>query len=152
MRKQTAGFTLIELVVVIVILGILAAVAVPKFINLSSDARVAVMKSVEGTMRSANGILYAKAATAGQDSANPGSVTINTITVTTVYGYAKDKAELAKVMDLDPKIVPGTCGTADCFYHSGAAAGTTGCFVSYTAPTAAGGVPTYAEPGTWACD
>lgn len=151
MRQQTAGFTLIELVVVIVILGILAAVAVPKFINLSSDARIAVMKAVDGTMRSANGILYAKAATAGQDSAAAGSVTINGTAVATAYGYAKDATELAKVMDLDPKITSGTCGAAACFYHSGAASGTTGCFVSYAAPAAAGGVPTYTQ-NVSACD
>ena len=152
MRKQTAGFTLIELVVVIVILGILAAVAVPKFINLSSDARVAVMKSVEGTMRSANGILYAKAATAGQDSAATGSVTINGTAVATAYGYAKDTTNLALIMDLDSNIAPGVCGTANCFYHKGAASGTTGCFVSYAAPTGPGLPPTYTPASPWACD
>ncbi|WP_298439244.1 prepilin-type N-terminal cleavage/methylation domain-containing protein [uncultured Ferrimonas sp.] len=46
------GFTLIELVVVIVILGILAAVAAPKFINLNSDARIATLQGVAGTLKS----------------------------------------------------------------------------------------------------
>ena len=48
MNMKQAGFTLIELVMVIVILGILAAVAVPKFVDLSSEAKVAAVKGVAG--------------------------------------------------------------------------------------------------------
>ncbi|UKA30491.1 type II secretion system protein [Photobacterium damselae] len=59
------GFTLIELVVVIVILGILAVVAMPKFLNLQRDARIADLKGAEGALKSANGIIYGKAAIKG---------------------------------------------------------------------------------------
>jgi prepilin-type N-terminal cleavage/methylation domain-containing protein len=59
MKSIQRGFTLIELVMVIVILGLLAAVAIPKFVDLGSEARDAAMKGVTGALSSAAAVNYA---------------------------------------------------------------------------------------------
>jgi MSHA pilin protein MshA len=56
---QSQGFTLIELILVIAIIGILAAVAMPKFINLSGDAQINTTKGIAAALSSANAENYA---------------------------------------------------------------------------------------------
>ena len=83
MKKQQ-GFTLIELIMVIVILGILAAFAIPKFANLGADARRSTMQGVEAAMKSASVIAHAAWLASGT---NPASVTLEGASVAMFNGY-----------------------------------------------------------------
>jgi MSHA pilin protein MshA len=152
------GFTLIELIIVIVILGILAVTAAPRFIDLQSDAKASTLQGVKGALQGAAQLVYAKAAIAGKaTSAIDGSgsavaddVEINGVTIKTINGYP-DAAAITSValintfVDLDPadfSVIADATSNQFLITLGGAStatfseATTAGCFVSYATAAA----------------
>jgi MSHA pilin protein MshA len=93
--QQQRGFTLIELIIVIVILGILAVTAAPKFIDIQGDATASTLQGVKAALQGGSQLVYAKSAIAGEqknanddDSATrTNDVEIATVRVETEFGY-----------------------------------------------------------------
>ncbi len=75
-HQSQRGFTLIELIIVIIILGVLAAVAAPRFLDLSTDAKLAALDNIKGQIRTTIDLVKVKARIAGlrPTATNPGGI------------------------------------------------------------------------------
>jgi MSHA pilin protein MshA len=138
------GFTLIELVVVITILGILAAFAVPRFISLESTARTATINSLAGSIRSAASLARGMS----MATANSTSVAMEGNTVTLVNNYPDAGATgienaLSPISSTDFTFTAGSpIATGTATWTKVGATTPANCAVSYVPAASAGAAPT----------
>lgn len=139
--KRSAGFTLIELVIVIIILGILAVTAAPKFLDLQDDAKKAAADGVKAAVASSAQIVYSKAVIKGyeKDGKDEGRkvTTADGKEVDLVYGYpAATLTGIGNAADIDPTWKGTVSGATKFVYET---SGST-CTVVYTQATSSAGV------------
>lgn len=146
MRRQS-GFTLIELVIVIVVLGILAALAIPRFISLQREARIAVIDSLFNSVRSGANITYAKSAAEGESDLASAAVDIDGSgplgAIGTNFGYPQATSAAMNLLfdNLSPRYAfsgGGTTGGATLTMNID---GIATCAITYQSPAAAGATP-----------
>jgi len=150
--KKAQGFTLIELIIVIIILGILAVTAAPKFIDIQGDAKAATLQGVKAALEGMKPMVYAKSALAGEERQAGQSLTINGLRVDTEFGHPEAHyTYLANVLDIDRHVntanpgdfwmVNDTTGTVDAVLIAPSSVSTRGnvttlkatnCYVTYT--------------------
>ena len=132
--RTNGGFTLIELVVVIALLGILAAFAIPRFASLESEARTATILGLAGSVRSASTLAHGLFLATG----SPATVTMEGATIANTNGYPDATDIDDTLVDTSGFNVTVNGGSTIATFAKTGASGT--CEVTYT-EAGVGGVP-----------
>ncbi len=143
MLRNKGGFTLIELVMIIVILGILAAVAIPRYVDLQTDARKATLGGLYGSIRSASAIVHARALIDGKTTdCDATTVTVEGSTVVVCYGYPKSSTGGINNAVQDYTGFSWANATPQSTFTKDGAGTPADCAVGYKDPTGLGQAPT----------
>ena len=137
-KSNQRGFTMIELVVVIVILGILAAFALPKYMGLENQARVAAVNGMTGSIRSAANMAHGVWLASG----NPATITVEGTAITITNGYPNALGMSQLIQDSSGFTIapnPPVAGSANVKYTPNGARTAATCYVQYAPPAAASG-------------
>ncbi len=146
-RPLSKGFTLVELIVVIIILGILSATALPRFINLRTESIIASMDGLKGTIESAVRLSYAKTYVNNTAQDASSTIIIDGQTIDMVYGYPAGTAngigKLVTAPSDDWKQRASSVSGAWVFWHGviNEDAGSASCYVRYKSATSDGKRP-----------